>query len=175
MERMYGMVLRELEAESILELDPDTYQSISAFVGDLRRQEFEGVENEMQDVMVGTMARLAEMLLGARLEKAFVPGVNVDNLLDEEKYILDAEEEKQERMALVGEAISKGKMLLLGSIAEKHKNRTVTVRFLRSVDKLVGSDYNEYGPFQKEYIGSIPYDNARSLISRGDAVRIGVS
>ena len=173
MEKLYGMVLRELESDAILELDPETYQNVSEFVGSLRRQEFDGIENDIRDLMVKMAARLAKMLLRARLEKGFVPGADVGNLLDEEKYVLDAEEEKLERMALVGEAASGGKVLLLDRIVEKHKNRTVTVRFLRDVDKLVGSNYQEYGPFREEYIGSIPYDNARSLVARGDAVRIG--
>ena len=173
MEKLYGMVLRELESDAILEMDPDTYSSVSEFVGNLRRQEFDGIENEIRDVMVGTAARLADMLLKARLEKGFVLGADVGNLLDEEKYVLDAEEEKRERMELVAEAAARGKSLLLGRMAGMHKNRTVTVRFLKKVDKLMGSDYREYGPFREEYIGSIPYDNARSLVARGDAVRIG--
>lgn len=172
-EKLYGMVLRELESDTILELDPDTYRSISTLVGELRRQEFDGVEREIQGMVVGTMAQLAKMLLRTRLEKGFVRGADVGNLLDEEKYVLDAEEEKQERMEMVEEATVQGKALLLGRMAETHKNRMVTVRFLKDVDKLMGSDYNEYGPFGEEYIGAIPYDNARSLVARGDAVRIG--
>lgn len=172
-EKLYGMALRELESDAILEMDPETYQGIAEFVGSLQRQEFDGVENEIRDLMVKTAARLAGILLRVRLEKGFVPEADTGNLLDEEKYVLDAEEEKTERMAAVGEATSEGKALLLACMAEKHKNRTVTVRFLKDVDRLMGSDYREYGPFREEYIGTIPYDNARSLVARGDAVRIG--
>ena len=172
-EKLYGMALRELESDAILELDPETYQSIAEFVGGLQRQEFDGMENEIRDIMVKTATRLADILLRARLEKGFVPGADTGNLLDEEKYVLDAEEEKTERMTAMGEAASGGKALLLSRMAEKHKNRMVTVRFLKDVDSLVGSDYHEYGPFRAEYIGTIPYDNARPLMDRGDAVRIG--
>ena len=172
-EKLYGMALRELESDAILELDPETYQGIAEFVGNLQRQEFDGIENEIRDLMVKTAARLAGILLRVRLEKGFVPEADTGNLLDEEKYVLDAEEEKTERMAAVGGAASGGKALLLARMAEKHKNRTVTVRFLKDVDRLMGSDYREYGPFREEYIGTIPYDNARSLVARGDAVRIG--
>ncbi len=172
-EKLYGMVMRELESDAILEMDPETYREISEFVGNLRRQEFDGVENEIRDLMTGTAGRLADMLLRTRLKKGLAQGADPGNLLDEEKYVLDAEEETRERADMVSDAAARGKPLLLERMAARHKNRSVTLRFLRKVDRLMGSDYRDYGPFREEYVASIPYDNARSLVARGDAVRIG--
>lgn len=171
-EKLYGMVLRELESDAIIDIDLDTYKEISEFVGNLQRQEYDGVENEIHDMMADIVGKLAGMLLKTRLEKGTVSGAEQSNLLDEEKYILDAEEEMQERMDLVYDAAYHGKPLLLGRMAERHKKRMVTIRFLHNVDRLMGSDYNDYGPFQEEYVASIPYDNARSLVARGDAVQL---
>ena len=169
-EKLYGMVLRETETDSVLEIDGNVYRSISEYVGSLRRQVFDGVENEIRDSLAETVSQLAEMLLRMRLEKG--AGQDQDNLLDEEKYILDADEEKRQRLDLVVSATSRGRTRLLEHVSTKHKSRRVTVRFTRDVDALTGSDYRPYGPFEAEDICLLPYDNARALIARGSAVRI---
>ena len=112
-EKLYGMVMRELESDAILEMGPETYREISEFVGNLRKQEFDGVENEIRDLMTGTAGRLADMLLRARLKKGLARGADPGNLLDEEKYVLDAEEETRERADMVSDAAARGKPLLL--------------------------------------------------------------
>lgn len=167
------MVLREIESDTVMEMDGDTYQDISRFVGSLRRQAFDGIENEVRDSMVETVLKLVDILLRTRLEKSLRSDEpNPDNLLDEEKYILDAEEEKRSRIKLVISATSRGKTRLLEHISNKHKTRMVAVRFLKDVDALTGSDYNPYGPFLREDIATIPHDNAKALVLQGSAVRV---
>lgn len=167
------MVLRETESDTILEMDNNMYVAISEFVGELRRQEYDGIENKMRDSMVQTIHHLTMILLRTRLKKGTHLGIlEGGNLLDEEKYVLDAEEEKQRRLDLVTEAASRGKTRLLEHISSVHKSRMVTVRFVQDVDALTGADYNPYGPFSGEDVASIPYDNAQALVARGSAVRI---
>ncbi len=173
-DKLYGMVLREVESDSVLEMDSNTYRKISAFMSSLRKQEFDGIENDIRDSLAKTASELADILLRTRLEKGIRPGtLDLGNLLDEEKYILDAEEEKRARASLVASAISRGKTRLLEYVSDKHKNRMVTVRFLKDIDALTGSDYNPYGPFKEEDVATIPHDNARVLVSQGSAVRVG--
>ena len=173
-DKLYGMVLREVESDSVLEMDNNTYRKISAFVNSLRKQEFDGIENDIRDSLAKTASELADILLRTRLEKGIRPGtLDLGNLLDEEKYILDAEEEKRARASLVASAISRGKTKLLEYVSDKHRNRMVTVRFLKDIDALTGSDYNPYGPFKEEDVATIPHDNARVLVSQGSAVRVG--
>ena len=173
-DKLYGMVLREAESDSILEMDSNTYRRISEFVGSLRKQEFDGVENEIRDSLAKTASELADILLRSRLEKGSRSDtLDLSNLLDEERYILDAEEEKRDRAFLVSSAVSRGKTRLLEYVSEKHRTRMVTVRFLNDVDALTGSDYLAYGPFKEEDVATIPHDNARALVSRGNAVRVG--
>lgn len=171
--QLHGIVLRESESDSILEIDSNTYQNISEFLGHLRKQEFDGMENEMRDKLAGIMSDLTGILLRTRLEKAFrSEDVDTTNLLDEEKYILDADEERRERLVLVSTAASKGKTQLLKRVSEKYRSRMVTVRFLKSMDTLTGSDYESYGPFEAEDVGTMPYVNARALVSQGSAIRV---
>ncbi len=169
-DKLYGMVLREAENESVLEMDDDTYRTISRYIGSLNRQEFDGVENEVRDSLIATVSRLVELLLRIRLEKG--SGSGQANLLDEEKYVLDADEEKRRRIDLLINSTSHGRTRFLEYVSQKHKSRRITVRFTKDVDTLTGSDYNSYGPFEAEDIASITYDNARALIEQGSAVRV---
>ena len=172
-EGLHGMVTREAESDTVLEIDVNTYRRISKFVGQLKRQEFDGVENEIRDSMVKTITELTEILIRTRLEKGFrADDLELSNLLDEEEYVLDAEEEKRQRMKQVVDATSRGSTVLLEHISQLHKNRKVAVRFVHDVDALTGADYNPYGPFREEDVATIPYDNARVLMAQGSAVRV---
>ena len=42
---LHHTVLRETEDESLLEIDPNFYRNLSDFIGNLKKQEFDGVEN----------------------------------------------------------------------------------------------------------------------------------
>lgn len=173
LEALHGIVTREAESDTVLEIDINTYKRISEFVDQLKRQEFDGVENDIRDSMLKTITNLTEILIQTRLEK----GIDADeresnNLLDEEEYVLGAEEEKRYRLKQVVDAASRGRTILLDHISQLHKNRKVVVRFLRDVDALTGADYNPYGPFRKEHLATIPYDNARALVAQGSAVRV---
>lgn len=171
--QLHGIVLRESESDAILEIDANTYQSISELLSRLRRQAFDGMENDLRDSLVNAMSDLSGMLLRMRLEKASKSAnVDTNNLVDEERYILDAYEEQQERLALVAAATSKGKTQLLKYVSDRYRSRMITVRLLKDVDTLTGSDYESYGPFEAEDVATIPYVNARALMSQGSATRI---
>lgn len=168
-----GIVLRESESDSVLEMDASTYQDISDFLSRLRKQAFDGMENEMRDSLVETVSNLSGILLRIRLEKASKSdNVDTNNLVDEERYILDAYEEQQERLDMVSAATSKGKTQLLKRVSEKYRSRIITVRLLKDVDTLTGSDYEPYGPYEAEDIATMPYVNARALMSQGSATRV---
>ena len=70
------------------------------------------------------------------------------NLLDEEKFILDSQDEMQERREMILSGALNGKSKLLESIAKNHKTKSTVVRFLKEMDQMVGADMEKYGPFQ---------------------------
>ena len=41
---LHNTVLRETENDSLLEIKPNFYRNLSDFIGNLRKQEFDGVE-----------------------------------------------------------------------------------------------------------------------------------
>ena len=170
---LYSILLRETENDTVQEIDSELYILISNFVGKLKSEGYDGVEAKVKDALVNMITDLTSLLLKIRLEKASKSSkIDPSNLLNEEKYILDAEEEKHERMDIILSSTLNGKSKFLDSIATKHKTKSTVVRFLKETEQMVGADLSKYGPFKAEDVATIPYENAQALISKNIATKI---
>ena len=170
---LHRTVLRETENDSLLEIKPNFYRSLSDFIGNLRKQEFDGVENKIKDTMIEMATELTSLLIHIRLEKiSNSDDFDISHLLDEEKFILDSQEEQNERTEMILSATINGKSKFLELLAENHKIKKVVIRFLSEVDEIVGADLEKYGPFQAEDIATIPYENAQALIAKNIATKV---
>ncbi len=170
---LHSIVLRESENETIQEIDPNLYTLISNFIGKLKKEEYDNVEAKIKQALVNMTTELTSLLLNIRLQKAInVESLDYTNLLDEEKFILDSEEERRERTDMILAATLNGKSKLLESISQKHKTKSVVVRFLKETDQIIGADLEKYGPFKTEDVATIPYENAQALISKSIASKI---
>ena len=148
-------------------MDPSLYQSISEFLGKLKREEYDNVEAKIKNTIISITTNLTSLLLKIRLEKSIEDDtLNYENLLDEEKFILDADNEMKDRREMILTGILNGKSKLLESIAQNHKTKSVVVRFLQEMDQIVGSDLEKYGPFKTEDVATIPYENAQALMAK---------
>jgi len=171
--KLHHIVLRETENDTIQEIDPDFYRILSDFIGDLKKQEFDGVESKIKEAIIDTSTELTSLLINIRLDKiSRLEDMNFKNLLDEEKFILDAQEEQRERTEMILSAIINGKSKFLESISQNHKTKTVVIRFLQEVDEIIGADLEKYGPFKTEDIATIPYENAQALIAKNIATKV---
>jgi DNA replication factor GINS len=171
--RLHHIVQREIDNDTIQEIDPNFYREISDFVGDLKKQEFDGVESTIKNILIQMTTDLTELLIDIRLDKILkLEKIEFENLLDEEKFILDTEEEKRERAEMILSAIINGKSKLLESVSQNHKTKTIVVRFLQNVDEILGADLAKYGPFKTEDIATVPYENAQALISKNVATKV---
>lgn len=171
--KLHHIVLRETENDSIQEINPDFYRNLSDFIGDLKKQEFDGVESKIKEAIIDTATELTSLLINIRLDKiSKSDNIDFKNLLDEEKFILDAEEEQRERTEMILSATINGKSKFLESISQNHKTKTVVIRFLQEVDEIIGADLEKYGPFKTEDIATIPYENAQALISKNIATKV---
>ena len=170
---LHAIVLRETESDSIQEIDPNFYRNLSDFLGNLKKQEFDGIESKIKQSLIDMTSELASLLLNIRLEKTIrSDGIEFTNLLDEEKFILDAEEQQRERTEMILSATINGKSKFLESISQNHKTKTIVLRFLQEVDEIVGADLEKYGPFKPEDIATLPYENAQALITKKIATKI---
>ena len=170
---LHHTVLLETENDSLLEIKPNFYRNLSDFIGNLRKQEFDGVENKIKNTMIEMATELTSLLIHIRLEKiSNSADFKISHLLDEEKFILDSHEEQNERIEMILSATISGKSKFLESLAENHKIKKVVIRFLSDVDEIIGADLERYGPFKVEDIATIPYENAQALIAKKIAIKV---
>ncbi len=170
---LYGIILRETENESIQEIDQNLYTMISDFIGKLKREEYDNIEAKIKDELVNITTNLTTLLLNIRLSKAKnSERLDFENLLDEEKFVLDGEEELRERTEMILSATLNGRSRVLETISQKNKTKSLVIRFLKEIDQIVGADLEKYGPFNSEDIATLPYENAQALIAKKIAMKV---
>ena len=170
---LHHIVLRETENDSILEINPNFYRNLADFIENLRKQEFDGVENKIKHTMIEMVTELTSLLIKIRLDKISKSSdLEIGFLLDEEKFILDSQEDQKERILMILSATINGKSKFLESLAQNHKTRKIVIRFLNEVDEIVGADLEKYGPFKTEDIATVPYENAQALIAKNVATKV---
>jgi len=118
---LHAFILRESENEAIQDLDPNFYESLSKFIGNLKNEEYDGVEDKIKSSLLSMVTNIASLLLKLRLEKAILTDSNQSTLLDEEKYILDSQKEMEERKGIILSGILNGKTKLLESTTKNQK------------------------------------------------------
>jgi len=122
---LHTFILQESENEAIQKLDPNFYESLSKYIGDLKNEEREGVEDKIKNSLLSMVTNIASLLLKLRLEKAISTSSDQSTLLDEEKYILDSQKEMEERKDIILSGILNGKTKLLESTTKNQKSQDV--------------------------------------------------
>lgn len=112
---LYTVLKNEFEDNSIQKIDSNFYQKTSEFIGNLKNQEYDGVEAKIKNAMVEMATEMASLFLKIRLEKAGLDDSDKSSLLAEEKYILDSQKEMEERKETILSRILNGKSKLLES------------------------------------------------------------
>jgi DNA replication factor GINS len=171
---IYRLLKREIEASSLQQIEPDTFQKIAASLGSLKGQGYEGVEAKVRDRLAELLATSARLLIEARLHKLKMSKDSLDysKLTDEEKYALDGISDSEARIDEIISATAKGRVKVLESMAVQVRSKQVLVRFLKPIESFVGVDMNKYGPFREEDVASLPLENARSIVDSGLAVQV---
>ena len=112
---LYTILKNEFEDNTIQKVDSNFYEKTSEFIGNLKKQEYDGVEAKIKNVMVEMATEMASLFLKIRLEKAGLDDSDKSSLLAEEKYILDSQMEMEERKETILSRILNGKSKLLES------------------------------------------------------------
>jgi DNA replication factor GINS len=121
MSLLQTFILRESENDVIQKLNPNFYESLSKFIGDLKKEEYDGVEEKIKNTLLNMITDVVSLLLKLRLEKAISTSSDQSMLLDEEKYILDSRKKMEERKDIILSGILSGKTKLLESITKNQK------------------------------------------------------
>lgn len=169
---------RRLDSETIsaglLPLPTDFYSKISAYSQKLKRSAGSGA-SEVSVHLSTTQAKMIEsmvsQLLRLRTRKAMQQNALLQ-LLPEERYVCSAEQRFQRRFEILIAAVASGQPSFVEFAHQRESQRSVTVRFVKHVNELVGLDMRRYGPFEADDVASIPAASADILISGGDAVEV---
>ena len=94
------------------------------------------------------------------------------NLTEEEKYVFYGNRDLENRINIVINTIFEGKPKTLEKIVSSINEYCLIVRFLDTMEQFVGINMNKYGPFKKEDIAILPFENARSIIENNKAIEI---
>ena len=185
---MYNLLLKEVQIPTLQSIPPDTYQNIALVLGNLKGQRHEGIKEKIRQRTVAMISSSVEILLEIRhhkivehqyasrldLHSMIVTGFEYSKVTDEEKYILDGQKDSYKRRMAVLAATLGGRPKVLESISAKIRSKQIVVRFIRPMERFIGVDMTKYGPFLKEDVAVLPYENARSFIEKGEAVEVDV-
>ena len=175
LKNLHVIVMQEFQTDSPQELSTDFFRNLSNFIGKLKNEEYDGIEKKTKNQIISTATNLTELLINRRLEKIFTSSkISYRILTDEEKFIVDSNDEMNERKNMILSGIINGKSKFLEITSTKHKMKLVTVRFVKEFDEIVGVDLEKYGPFKPEDVATIPNENAQALISNGIALKIRI-
>jgi DNA replication factor GINS len=182
---VYNLLVTEIQIPTLQSIPLDTYQNIATLLGNIKGQGYEGIEVKIRDRMVEMISKSAQLLLECRYQKlkeyqhetlssssSAATAVDYSKLTDEEKYILDGENESEKRRNAVLAATINGRPKVMESMSAKIRAKQIVIRFIKSMEQFVGVDMTKYGPFQEEDVAVLPFENARSFIEKGIAIEI---
>ena len=173
LKNLHVTVLREFQTEEVQELNTDFFRNLSRYIGNLKNEEYDGIEKITKNHIITMATSLTELIINRRLKK-ISPNLTYTTMTDEEKFIVDSNNEMNDRKDLIISGIINGKTKFLEITSTKHKTKPVTVRFVKEFDEIVGVDLEKYGPFKPEDIATIPNENAQALISNGVALKVRI-
>jgi DNA replication factor GINS len=178
------LLKKETQIPKIQGLSSDVYRKIAQLIKELSIQKYEDLElevhNELIRLLILSTKSLIELRTHKLLENSYAkhlpyPSLSTDDyskLTDEEKYIFEEERKVSQRKDLIVQSLINGNVNNLESISRIIRSKMIIIRFLESTDQFMGVDMAKYGPFIKEDVAILPFENARSLIERKVAVEI---
>ena len=179
-----GLLLKEVQIPTLQYLSPDTFQTIARFIRNLSLQKYEDIELKIRDELIRLTSLATRLLIEIRCLKliseidegldlpAILASEQYSKLTEEEKYVLEANLDAFKKKESLVLASTEGREKMLKIFTKLVHSRKVIVRFLKPIEQFIGVDMNKYGPFLKEDVAVLPFENARSLIENGTAEEI---
>ena len=138
----------------------------------------ERISTQIKDNLLDLYIKSTALLFIYRCKKTFdinkKLNVSFDyaNLTDEEKYVFYGNIERENRINVVLDTMFEGKPKILEKIVSSINENSIVLRFLDSMEQFVGVNMNKYGPFKKDDIAILPFENARSIIENDKAIEV---
>lgn len=177
------LLKKETQIPKIQGMSPDIYKKIAQLIKELSIQKYENLELDVHHELIRLLVLSTKSLIELRTRKllensstnlsyASLTTDDYSKLTDEEKYIFEEERKVSQRKDLIIQSLIDGNVNNLDSISRIIRSKMIIIRFLESTDQFMGVDMAKYGPFIKEDVAILPFENARSLIERKVAVEI---
>jgi DNA replication factor GINS len=183
---LYTAWQREIENSAIQPLPADFYKRVSRYVQQIKTETQTPDKGNLKASLMEQeylyVNRMIKELLRTRYKKLLKIVKGGQKLLPD---ILTSEEtEFLTGLLPFAEAYSNfAKSLLQGKtpksvitpaepkeITAEVQHKRVTLRFVKAIPAIVGSDMKTYGPFLAEDVASVPADNAKILVKQGLAM-----
>lgn len=177
------LLKKETQIPKIQAISPDVYKKIAQLIKELSTQKYENLELDVHQELIKLIVLSTKSLIELRTKKLLensnanltYPSLSTDDyskLTDEEKYIFEEERKVSQRKDLIMQSLTDGNVNNLDSISRIIRSKMIIIRFLEATDQFMGVDMARYGPFIKEDVAILPFENARSLIERKVAIEI---
>ena len=177
------LLKKETQIPKIQGISPDIYKKIAQLIKELSIQKYEDLELDVHHELIRLLVQSTKSLIELRIRKlsensngnlssTSLSTDDYSKLTDEEKYIFEEERKVSQRKNLIKQSLIDGNVNNLDSISRIIRSKMIIIRFLESTDQFMGVDMAKYGPFIKEDVAILPFQNARSLIERKVAVEI---
>lgn len=177
------LLKKETQIPKIQGISPDIYKKIAQLIKELSIQKYEDLELDVHHELIRLLVLSTKTLIELRTRKLLensngnlsstpLSTDDYSKLTDEEKYIFEEERKVSQRKDLIKQSLIDGNVNNLDSISRIIRTKMIIIRFMESTDRFMGVDMAKYGPFIKEDVAILPFENARSLIERKVAVEI---
>ncbi|HXV89546.1 MAG TPA: hypothetical protein VD710_10720 [Nitrososphaeraceae archaeon] len=177
------LLKKETQIPKIQGISPDIYKKIAHLIKELSIQKYEDLELDVHHELIRLLVLSTKSLIELRTRKLLensngnlsstpLSTDDYSKLTDEEKYIFEEERKVSQRKDLIKQSLIDGNVNNLDSISRIIRTKMIIIRFMESTDRFMGVDMAKYGPFIKEDVAILPFENARSLIERKVAVEI---
>ena len=177
------LLKKETQIPKIQAISPDVYKKIAQLIKELSAQKYENLELDVHQELIKLIVLSTKSLIELRTKKLLensnanltYPSLSTDDyskLTDEEKYVFEEEKKVSQRKDLIIQSLTDGNVNNLDSISKIIRSKMIIIRFLEATDQFMGVDMARYGPFIKEDVAILPFENARSLIERKVATEI---
>ena len=188
LEFILELLKKETQIPKIQAISSDIYRKIAQIIRDLSIQKYEDLELDIHHELIKLLTLSTKSLFELRIRKlledsngqhlsypSLLSSDDYSKLTDEEKFIFEEERKVSQRKELIIQSLIDGNVNNLDTISRIIRSKMIIIRFLESTDQFMGVDMAKYGPFIKEDIAILPFENARSLIERKIAIEINDS
>jgi len=195
-EEVFNTLKREIQlTNGPPSIEPNFYQNIANLISKLKEDDIEEEEDrgegenitttinrekitdQIKNNLLDLFTKSVTLLFIYRCKKTFninkTKGTfDYSNLTDEEKFVFYGNREREYRINIVLDTLLEGKPKTLEKIVSSINENCIILRFLDSMEQFVGVNMNKYGPFKKDDVAILPFENARSIIENNKAIEI---